>query len=139
MEDINDEILDEYVNAKGIAECSFWIMGKLLDAVYLKKRIDLLNVDRLYIYGGGYLGIQTYRTCSDLIDIPAIVDKSGKLSLDISDIPVIDFEGFRKVYKGEKVIIASVKFYQEIYNELSGFIPVTRLLFLGEFLGGILS
>lgn len=139
MADINDKLLDEYGNAKGIAECSFWIMGKLLDTPYLKKRIDLLNVDKVYVYGGGYLGIQTYITCSDLIDIPAIVDKSGKLNLDIPDIPVIDFDEFRKVYKGERVIIASIKFYQEIYNDLSKFVPVTRLLFLGEFLGGILS
>lgn len=37
MADINDKLLDEYGNAKGIAECSFWIMGEIAGHTIFKK------------------------------------------------------------------------------------------------------
>lgn len=58
--------------------------------------------------------------------------------LDIPGIPVMSLEGLRKAYQGENIIVASVRYYQEIQKDLLSFVPKTQILFIGEFLGGIL-
>ncbi len=138
MLNIPNKLLDAYAEELAITECSFELMGKLLDRDYLKKRLDFLNTSALYVYGGGYLGIQFYRACEGLIHILSIVDKQGCLRLTITDLPVIDLDGLKKVYKGENIIVASVRYYQEIQQDLLFFVPKAKILFLGEFLGGIL-
>lgn len=138
MLNIPDELLDVYAEELAIAECSFEMMGKLLDVDCLKKRIGYLNDNELYVYGGGYLGIQFYRACNKLIKILSIVDKQGCLRFDIPDIPVTNLDGLKKAYRGEKIIITSVRYYQEIQKDLLSFVPKSQILFLGEFLGGIL-
>lgn len=133
-----NEILDIYADDLAVAECSFEIMGQLLDRKYLKQRIDELHLKELYIYGGGYLGIQLYYACNDLIRVPAVVDKKGHLRLDIKHIPVIGADRLKEVYKGEKIVVASIRYYQEIRQELLSFISENNIIFLGELLGGAL-
>ena len=136
--DLLDSLLDAYVEELEIVKCSFELMGKLLDKSRLKKRIEYLNIKKLYIYGGGYLGVQFYFACNDLIDVLAVVDKRVCLRLDINDIPVMGFEQLQKIYKEETIVVASVKYYQEIRNELLSFVPDNKIYFLGEFMEGIL-
>lgn len=138
MQNIPDELLDAYAEDLSIAECSYEMMGQLLDQDYLKERLKSLDTNELYIYGGGYLGIQFYRACEKLVKILSIVDKQGGLRLNIADIPVIDLEGLKKSYKGENIIITPIRYYREIQQNLLSFVPKTKILFLGEFLGGIL-
>ncbi len=138
MLNIPDELLDAYAEELAITESSFEIMGQLLDQKHLKKRLDSLNVRELYIYGGGYLGIQFYRACENLMKVLSIVDKQRCLRLNIEDVPVIDLEGLKKVYKDEYIIITPVRYYQEIQQDLLSFVPKTKILFLGELMGGIL-
>ena len=138
MLNIPNELLDAYAEELAIAECSFEMMGRLLDRDYIKGRIEPLNADGLYIYGGGYLGIQLCRACDRQIKVLSLVDKRGCLILDLPDIPVISLEGLRKAYQGENIIVASVRYYQEIREDLLPFVPKSRILFIGEFLGGIL-
>ena len=47
-----NEILDIYADDLSVAECSFVMMGRLLDTEYLKHRIDELRLKELYIFGG---------------------------------------------------------------------------------------
>lgn len=139
MLSIPDEILDIYAEELAIAECSFELMGRLLDRASVKKRIECLKSDRLYIYGGGYLGIQFYNACSSQIKVLAVVDKKGHLRFNIEDISIISLECLKRAYKGEMIIITSVRYYQEIREDLLSFVPKTQILFLGEFLGGIIQ
>ena len=134
-----NEILEIYADDLSVAECSFEMMGRLLDTEYLKQRIDELRLKELYIYGGGYLGIQLYYACNNLVRVPAVVDKKGHLQLAIKHIPVIGADRLKEVYKGEKIVIASIRYYQEIRQELLSFISGNNIIFLGELLGGVLS
>lgn len=136
MKDIRDDLLDIYVNRMGVAELSFEMMGRMLDAAYMKKRLSLLNAAELYIYGGGYLGIQFYRGAKDIVKIPAIIDKRGRLAVHCPEIPVLTPAELEKVYKGQKIIVASVKFYSEIRRELSVLAGLESVLYLGELLEG---
>lgn len=61
MLNIPNKLRDAYAEELAIAECSFEMMGRLLDRNYIKGKLDLLKADGLYIYGGRYLGIQLYR------------------------------------------------------------------------------
>lgn len=133
-----EKILDAYARELEIATYSYDMMGKMLDKEFVKSRIDLLGVTEFYIYGGGYLGIQLYQAVENMAGVPAIVDKSGGLLLNIPGIPVLNVERLKQVYKGQKVIITPVKFYREIYGELSSFVLTDQIIFLGELMGGIL-
>lgn len=138
MLNISNELLDAYAEELAIADCSFEMMGRLLDSKYIKERFGFLNDDGLYIYGGGYLGIQLYRACNKLVRVLSMVDKRGCLVLDLPDIPIINLDGLRKAYQGENIIVASVRYYREIRKDLLPFVPGDKILFIGEFLGGIL-
>lgn len=137
---IQDDLIDAYAYEMRVAECSFMMMGKLLDISYVKQRINILNLEEFYVYGGGYLGIQLYQTVynHNLAKVLAVIDKKGESSVRIPEIPVINLEKFEDIYREQKVIVASVRYYNEIRNYLSTFVRPDCILFLGEFLGGIL-
>lgn len=136
MEDVRDELLDIYAGQMRLAECSFGMMGRMLDTSYLKKRLFRLEEDELYIYGGGYLGIQFYRMAGSIVKILSIVDKRGCLMVPCPDIPVLKLSEFEKVYSGQKIVVASVRFYSEIRDELSAFVDLNSVIYLGELLEG---
>ncbi len=137
MIEIEEELLDAYAEELSIASIGFEMMGKLLNVKYIKERIKLLNITEMYIYGGGYLGIQLYYATSKLVYVPAVIDRENELSIKTLDIPVMGIEELKRIYKEEKIIIASLKFYREIQKDLSNFVPQNQIMFLGEFLGGI--
>lgn len=133
---ISEELLDAYVVNMELSFCRFELMGKMLDINFINRKIKQLNIPELYIYGGGYLGIQCYLSISHLIRVPALIDKSGKLIIERRDIPVITFQKFQEVYNNQKIIITPIVFYSEIRDNLLSFVPEKNILFLGEFLGG---
>lgn len=136
---IPEDLIDAYAYDAEIASCKFNMMGKMLDLNYIKDRIALLGSQELYIYGGGYLGIQLYYAVINFVQNLAVIDKSGRLQLDLPDIPVLNISDFKKKYKNQNVIITPFAYYHEIRKDLLSFVPESKLLFLGEFLGGILG
>jgi len=137
MEDL-DKLLDACTYELEIFSSYYKMMGQMLDRKYIKSRAEIMGLLDIYIYGGGYLGIQLYDAISPYVNVLSIVDRSGKMLIEVPDIPVVALDEFKSVYKGQNVIITPVRHYKSIYMELSGFIPKNRMIFLGEFLGGIL-
>lgn len=131
-----DELLDIYAQELDILSASYEMMGQMLNKEHLKARIEILKLSDVYIYGGGYLGIQLYNAIKPFVNILNIVDKSGKLLADIPDISVISLDRFKDVYRQEQVIITPMKHYKSIYLELAEFVPEDKLLYLGELIGG---
>lgn len=113
------------------------MMERMLDADYVVERMKLLGESEIYIYGGGYLGIQFFRSIRGIVKVFAVIDKSGKTKLDDSEIPVIDLVQFRSRYNDEIIIITPITFYREIRLELSEFIPQDRIRYIGDVLGVI--
>lgn len=137
MMDFEEKLLDFYIKDCEINWHCYQMMGKLLDKRKVKERKELYNLESLYIYGGGYLGIQLYNALNGITDIKAVVDKNGSLCMDIEGIRAITFDELKKEYSDEKIIITPVKYYQAIWGDLLGFADKDNLLFLGEFLEGI--
>lgn len=131
-----DELLDVYAYEMEIASSGYEMMGCMLDRRYVKSRLKMAGISDVYIYGGGYLGIQLYYALRESANILGVVDKSGGLLLPIPEIPVMSLEEFRGTYKGQNVIITPMKFYQSIMEGLSAFVPEGKMMCLGEFLGG---
>ncbi len=131
-----DELLDAYAYEMETVSSGYEMMGRMLDRKYVESRLKLAGLSDMYIYGGGYLGIQLYYAISRSVNVFGVVDKSGRLLLDVPDIPVVSLEKFAEIYEGQNVIITPVKFYQSIFRELSEFVPEGKLMYLGEFLGG---
>lgn len=137
MEDFEKQLFDIYVEDYRIDSACYKMMGMMLEEERISKRIELHNIESVYIYGGGYLGVQLYNALVKKAKVKAIVDINGGLSVDVNGIRTITFEDLKKEYTGEKVIITPVKYYQTIKDSLMKFIDEDRILFLGEFLEGI--
>lgn len=138
MSNEEELILDYYAQAYRLEMFSYRMMGKLLETDNVHNRLKKNNITELYIYGGGYLGVQLYNAVKPYVDVKAIVDKSGNLSVNVKGIPVISLDKLRTVYKNEKIIITPIKYYKMIKKELVEFINEDNILYLGEFLEGVI-
>lgn len=130
-----DTLIDIYGYQSEIFSKSYYMMGKLLDKDFVKKEIQKRGMSEIYIYGGGYLGIQLYKAIIPFVNVLSVVDKSGKLIINEEDIPVIDMCRFRDQYKDQMIIITPLKYYREIYHELNMFVYADKIIFLEEFGG----
>jgi len=134
-----EEIFELYVRDYRIESISYKMMGRLLETGWVRKRIELYHIEDVYIYGGGYLGIQLYNAISNIVNVKAVLDKNGRLSVDVEGIRTISLDAVRKEYSGEKIIITPVKYYETIKKDLLKFADEKEILFLGEFLEGIVQ
>jgi len=134
---IVEKLLDYYEKDYKIALNSYKMMGKMLDKKSVEKALRELKIERVYIYGGGYLGIQLYNAINELVNVKAIVDKSGVLSIEgLEDIPVIDLDMLKKEYSGETVIITLPLYYETVFSSIQGFVDSEKVFYLGEVLEG---
>lgn len=129
-----DELIDIYSYQAEIFGKSYYMMGNLLDKAFVKREVDRRQLTEIFIYGGGYLGIQLYRAISPFVSVLSVVDKKGKLLIDtIDDVPVMDMEAFVQQYGNQPVIVTPLKFYHEIYRDLKELVPEDKIIFLQEF------
>ena len=99
-----EELLDACTYDLEVFSISYKMMGQMLDRENIKNKTKILGLSDIYIYGGGYLGIQLYNVINQYVNVLSIVDRSGKILIDLSDIPIISLENFKSVYKGQKII-----------------------------------
>lgn len=131
-----EELLEIYLDELDITNACYEMMGRLLDREHVASRVKQMNLKNVYIYGGGYMGIQLYRAVNDLVHVISIVDQSGGLKFHLPEIPVMNLDEFKHVYDNERIIVTPIQYYQQIYRNLSEFIPDESILFLGELLEG---
>lgn len=135
MDSGKDELIDIYGYQAEIYSKSYYMMGRLLDKDFVKNEVEKRRLSDIYIYGGGFLGIQLYRAILPFVNVLSIVDKKGKLLIAMEGMPVIDMCSFRNRYQGEAVIVTPLQFYKEIYFELREFVSDNKIIYLEE-LGG---
>ncbi len=128
-----EELIDLYAEEVDVLAACYERMGNLLDRKRIKNRVEELKLKELYIYGGGYLGIQFYYAVKDFIKVISIIDKSGQLLVEVPNVDVIDLNTFQKNYRGQQIVITPIKHYREIYNELISYIPENKIMFLEDF------
>lgn len=132
------ELLDWYMRESDIMSASYEMMGMMLNSEKVTNSLRKRNISELYIYGGGYLGIQFFKAIRDNVSVISVVDKSGGLMIDMSEqIPVISLETFENQYQGQTVVITPVKHYHAISNDLQRLVRQDQMLYLGELLGEI--
>ena len=73
MKDKN-ELIDIYGYQAEIYVKSYTMMGRLLYPDFVKQITENGNLSDIYIYGGGYLGIQLYRAISPIVNVLSLVD-----------------------------------------------------------------
>ena len=131
-----DDLIDIYGYQSEIFSKSYYMMGRLLDKNFIKEEVQKRELSDIYIYGGGYLGIQLYKAIIPYVNVLSIVDQKGKLMIDMEDISIIDMCSFQAQYQDEIVIVTQLKYYREIYRDLRMFVAKDKIIFLEEF-GGI--
>ena len=131
-----DDLIDIYGYQSEIFSKSYYMMGRLLDKNFIKEEVQKKELTDIYIYGGGYLGIQLYKAIIPYVNVLSIVDQKGKLMIDMEDISIIDMCSFQAQYQDEIVIVTPLKYYREIYRDLRMFVAKDKIIFLEEF-GGI--
>lgn len=133
-----EKLIDCYAEDYRIESFSYKMMGKLLETEDVKRRLKAYGIQELYIYGGGYLGVQLYHAVREFADVKAIVDKSGGISVDVKGIHAMSVEELEGSYQNETVIITPVRYYTAIKKDLMRFIDEKNILYLGEFLEGVI-
>lgn len=131
-----EEIIKKYIYDYSVEHYSYKMMGKMLDKDYVKSRAELFDLHNIFIYGGGYLGIQLYNAFGGDIVVDAFVDSSCFLSVNL-DVDVINLETLKERYSGQKIIITPIRYYDEISKNLESFINKSNIIYLGEFLEGV--
>lgn len=82
------------------------------------------------------MGVQLYRMGRNHVNIKGIIDKAGKSVIKVP-ISVLPLDTFQKQYQNEKVIVTSIRFFQEIKQDLQMFVGPENILGIGEFLMGV--
>lgn len=136
MNEIEKQILEEYVDKFSVAAKSYELMGKMLDGKFVKERLDMFHIRDAYIYGGTYMASQLYRAAKNYINILGVADKVGKMLTD-EDIKILTLDDLRKCYDGEQVIVTPIRFYSQIKNDLIQFVDNKNIILIGELFEGI--
>ncbi len=113
------------------------VMGKLLDSDSVIRFFAERNIERVYICGGGYLGIQLFNAIREKIEVIGIIDKSGKTKYPIKGAKCIDYQRFSEIYAGECVVVTPLQHNESIYNELKNLMDESKLIFVGEIIDKI--
>lgn len=129
-------LLESYMEEADIITKCYDMMGRLLDLKQIEKRMKELGIKSMYIYGGGYLGIQLYHAVERTVKVISIVDKNGRLMIDVPDVPVMDMDLFKQNYRGQIVIVTPIKYFKDICAELYKIVPKEKILLLHELLEG---
>ncbi|MCI9141175.1 MAG: hypothetical protein HFH87_00965 [Lachnospiraceae bacterium] len=135
MNKIEKQILEEYSINYSIAAMSYEIMGIMIDARYVEERLREFNISSMYIYGGTYMGVQLYKIGKKVSNVCGIVDKYGKI-VGNEKISLMMLDELSRVYKGEKIVVTSIRFFKEICSELEMFVDRENIIGIGELLLG---
>ena len=136
MNKIEKEVLNEYARDYSVEATSYEAMGKMLDERYVEERLKAFDINEMYIYGGTYLAIQLYRVGKKYTNIKGIVDRSGKIIMN-ENIFVVTLDEFKKIYKGEKIIVTPIRYFPQIQNDLTVFVDKKDIISIGELLMGL--
>jgi len=133
-----EELFDIYVQGYECSQFSYSVMGKLLDEELVNNIVKKHELGDIYIYGGGYLGIQLYNALKDIINVKGIIDKNGKLAVKRDGIVVYSIDELKEIYSGERVIITPIKYYVDIKRDLSEIVKLDKVMFIGELFGEVM-
>lgn len=126
-------IYEEHIRKEELYRIRFELMGLMLDSVTIRSIIDIQKWKSLYIYGGGYMGIQAYRAFSPYTEIVGMIDRSGGLMIQIEGVKVYSLEEFVKEYDGKSpVIITPLESARAIYRDLIGYVNEERIYYINE-------
>lgn len=131
-----DKLIELYAQELDCAQMDLKYVGLLLDDNLIENSLEYYKIKRLYIYGASYLGVLMARMLKGKVDVSALIDKSKGAKIQIPDVKVLGIDDFCNVYDNEYVIITLGNYYDEIKRDLHSFVPVEKMLLLGEFLGG---
>ena len=82
------------------------------------------------------MAVQLYRVGKKYINIKGIIDKSGRIATE-DQISVLIFEEFQKKYDNEKIIVTSIRYFQEIEKDLHAVVKSENIFGIGELMMGI--
>lgn len=128
------EILGCYANELHSESLGYRMMGILLDRKMIQRKLHQLGISRMYIYGGGSLGIQLFDALKSYTDIPAVVDINAALAVPREEISVIGLEQLKQDYADEWIVITPIRYLNEIYHDLRLIAPKEKIIHLCEFL-----
>lgn len=133
MKENERKIYEEHIRKEELYRLKFELMGMLLDQTVIRSIIANRIWESLYIYGGGYIGIQAYKAFSRFVEIVGIIDRSGGLTIPIDGGKIYSLEEFVKEDDGRSpVVITPIESAQKIYQDLSDNVDEERIYYINE-------
>lgn len=112
---------DRYAEGEGLFREYYELMGQLLDTRFVEAMIEDKGWNQIYIYGGGYLGIQSCLAFQQFLQVLCIIDRKGQLIVGRSDIhtPVMTLTQWKNDHdKKVPVLITPLQYMDEIKRDL---------------------
>ena len=143
-EDKKDDLIDYYSRMFAKQDLKFTMMGMLLDRGLVDRRREENGLTDIYIFGTGPLGVQALRALEDTVNIVGFIDEDGEYYYNSNyawgykdiEVPVYTPEEVKKIYKGEKILLASFEELEEMKDACEDFAENKDVIFINEFLFG---
>lgn len=126
------DIFDAHVRKEELLQIKFELMGQLLRRDIVKRIVDMYKWQSLYIYGGGYLGIQAYDAFHHFINVAGVIDQKGELLVSRDDIQVFLPQDLAKMEDDLPIIITPLEYARDIRNNLLKYGSEERIFYLNE-------
>lgn len=131
-----DEIIDIYADKYYLCRTNYMMMGELLRHDIIDKIVGTCQGSPIYIYGGGYLGIQLLRAIEDKLIVKAVVDQAGECLQKVNVRVIRPDQLNEKETRNCKVIITPIHVYDLIKKKLESFFREEDIWALCEIIGG---
>lgn len=132
MTKVEQNIFDSHVRREELFQIKFELMGQLLRLDTVKKIVDEHAWQSIYIYGGGYLGIQTCYAFRHFTNVVGIIDQVGELIIPKEDINVFLPKDLVEIHNDLPIIITPLEHAYIIQNELLKYMKEERIFYLNE-------
>lgn len=126
------DIFASHVRREELLRIKFELMGQLLKPDTVKRIINEHAWQSIYIYGGAYLGIQSYCAFCQFIDVEGVIDQTGELTVQRDDIKVILPKDLEKADNDLPIIITPLEHAKAIRKTLLQYRSKERIFYLNE-------
>ena len=133
MSDIERIIYEDHIRKEELYQIRYELMGMMLNQVLISLIVHKRKWESIYIYGGGYIGIQAYRAFSPYANVVGMIDRTGGLMIPIDGVRVYSLEEFATEYdRKSPVIITPIEAAPKIYEDLANSIDKERIYYINE-------
>ena len=138
------DIIDAYAQSFVVKDLSYSLMSMMLDHDYLHRHMMDFGICRLYIFGGGPLGVQLYENTKDEFDVCGFIEEDGALYRNacygwgyrIPNMKVFSLDEFRRAYNSEHIVLSNLTNLEKDKKTIEEYVEESKIIYINELVYG---